>query len=74
MKLELFLIYLNYLVIISSIEIQLNVQQNNSNYNYTVINGTDSKNEYFKTEKLFFSNCKCNYNNDVFIIRPKTIY
>ena len=50
MKLELFLIYLNYLVIISSIEIQLNVQQNNSNYNYTVINGTDSKNEYFKTE------------------------
>ena len=72
MKLELYLIYLNYLVIISSIEIQLNVQQNDTNYNYTVINGTNSKNEYFKTEKLFFSNCKCNYNNDVFIIRPKT--
>ena len=72
MKLELFLIYLNYLVIISSIEIQLNVHQNDTIYNYSVINGNNSKNEYFKTEKLFFSYCKCNYNNDVFIIRPKT--
>ena len=54
MKLTKFFIsYINYLVFISCLEVQLNVHESNGTiYNYTIINGTDSKNELFEAKKF----------------------
>ena len=72
MKLTKFFIsYINYLVFISCLEVQLNVHESNGTiYNYTIINGTDSKNELFEAQKIFENNCQCNYNTDVFYVSP----
>ena len=68
---KLFLSYINYLVLISCLEVQLNVHESNGTiYNYTIINGSNSKNELFQAQKIFENNCQCNYNTDVFYVSP----
>ena len=71
MNLKLIILsYLNTLFIISCLEVQLNIhQQNDSIINYTIINDT-IKSELFNAEKIFFSKCDCNYNTEVFYISP----
>ena len=73
MNLKLIILsYLNTLFIISCLEVQLNVhQQNESIINYTIINDT-IKSELFNAEKIFFSKCDCNYNTEVFYIQNAT--
>ena len=71
MKLKFLIYYLNSFFLISCLEVQLNVhQENGSIINYTIINNTNYKNELFKAEKIFLSKCECNYNTEVFYISP----
>ena len=57
---------------IFSLEVQLNVHQDNGSIvNYTILNET-KQNDMFQAEKLYFSNCKCKYNNDIFYLSPST--
>ena len=65
------IIYLCYLVITSCLEVQLNIERNNTIDNYT-INYNNTKNNLFNAENLFFSKCECNYNNDVFYVSPNS--
>ena len=68
---KFFISYINYLVLISCLEVQLNVHESNGTiYNYTIINNTNSKNDLFQAQKIFESNCQCNYNTDVFYLSP----
>ena len=70
MKLKFIILsYINSLFVIHCLEVQLNVHQNNTVMNYTIINNT-YKNELFNAEKIFFSKCECRYNTDVFYISP----
>ena len=71
MELYQFIFYLNFFVLISCLDVNLNVhQKNGSIINYTIINNTNSKNELFKAEKIFYSKCQCNYNTEVFFVSP----
>ena len=72
MKLARFFIsYTITLVFTSCLEVQLNVHESNGTiYNYTIINGTNSKNDLFQAQKIFENNCQCNYNTDVFYVTP----
>ena len=72
MKLARFFIsYIITLVFTSCLEVQLNVHESNGTiYNYTIINGTNSKNDLFQAQKIFENNCQCNYNTDVFYVTP----
>lgn len=71
MNLTFFLIYLNLLILISCIEVKLNFEKNQTIQNYTIINNDNIKNDLFIAEKLFFSKCKCNYNDDIFYVSSK---
>ena len=72
MELNYFIFYLNFFVLISCLDVKLNVhQKNGSIINYTIINNTNSKDELFKAEKIFYSKCQCNYNTDVFFVSPE---
>ena len=71
MNLKFFLIYLNLFILLSCIEVKLNIEKNHTIENYTVINYDNIKNDLFMAEKLFFSKCECNYNNEVFYVSPK---
>ena len=63
MNLKLFIIFLYFLVFISCIEVKLKVERNGTINNYTVIDNNNTKNDLFQAEKLFFSKCKCNFDN-----------
>ena len=68
---KIFAMYINSLVLISCLEVQLNVHESNGTiYNYTIINQTNSKNDLFQAKKIFESKCQCNYNTDVFYVSP----
>ena len=68
---KFFISYINYLVLISCLEVQLNVHEANGTiYNYTIINNTNSKNDLFQAKKIFENKCQCNYNTDVFYLSP----
>ena len=68
---KIFTMYINSLVLISCLEVQLNVHESNGTiYNYTIINQTNSKNDLFQAKKIFESKCQCNYNTDVFYVSP----
>ena len=72
MKFKLLLIiFLNIFFFISCIEVKLNFERNGTISNYTVIDKNNTKNELFMAEKLFFSKCKCSFNNEIFYISPK---
>lgn len=72
MELNHFIFYLNCFVLISCLDVKLNVhQKNGSIINYTIINNTNTKEELFKAEKIFYSKCQCNYNTEVFFISPE---
>ena len=72
MELNHFIFYLNCFVLISCLDIKLNVhQKNGSIINYTIINNTNTKEELFKAEKIFYSKCQCNYNTEVFFVSPE---
>ena len=66
-----YLIIFNFCYFAHSLEVQLTVQKNETTINYTVIDHSNSKKETFISEKLFFSKCECNFNNDVFYVSPK---
>ena len=68
---KFFISYINYLVLVSCLEVQLNVHEANGTiYNYTIINNTNSKNDLFQAKKIFENNCQCNYNTDIFYLSP----
>ena len=68
---KFFISYINYLVLVSCLEVQLNVHEANGTiYNYTIINNSNSKNDLFQAKKIFENNCQCNYNTDVFYLSP----
>ena len=68
---KFFISYINYLVLVSCLEVQLNVHEANGTiYNYTIINNTNSKNDLFEAKKIFENDCQCNYNTDVFYLSP----
>ena len=70
MKLKILIIsYINTFFLIYCLEVQLNIHQNNTIINYTIINNT-YKNELFNAEKIFYSKCRCKYNTDIFYISP----
>ena len=72
MELNHFILYLNCFVLISCLDVKLNVHQKNGwSINYTIINNTNSKDELFKAEKIFYSKCQCNYNTEVFFVSPE---
>ena len=72
MELNHFIFYLNCFVLISCLDVKLNVhQKNGSIINYTIINNTNTKEELFKAEKIFYSKCQCNYNTEVFFVSPE---
>ena len=71
MNLKLFLIFQNFLVFISCIEVKLNIERNGTINNYTVIDNNNTKNDLFQAEKLYFSKCKCNFNNEIMYISSK---
>jgi len=72
MELNHFIFYLNCFVLISCFDVKLNVhQKNGSIINYTIINNTNTKEELFKAEKIFYSKCQCNYNTEVFFVSPE---
>ena len=71
MNLKIFLIFLYFLVFISCIEVKLNFERNGKIHNYTVIDNNNTKNDLFQAEKLFFSKCKCNFNNEIMHVSPK---
>ena len=72
MELNHFILYLNCFVFISCLDVKLNAhQKNGSIINYTIINNTNSKDELFKAEKIFYSKCQCNYNTEVFFVSPE---
>ena len=71
MNLKIFLIFLYFLVFISCIEVKLNFERNGTIHNYTVIDNNNTKNDLFQAEKLFFSKCKCNFNNEIMHVSPK---
>ena len=71
MNIKLFLIiFLNFLVIISCIEVKLNTKKNGTIHNYTIIDNSNLKDDLFISEKLFFSKCRCNFNNEIFYVPP----
>ena len=74
MKLNLMLIlYINFLVLASCLEVQLiHYNTNGTTDNYTIINSSNSKNELFKAEKIFLSACQCKYDADVFYLSQST--
>ena len=72
MELNHFIFYLNCFVLISCLDVKLNVhQKNGSIINYTIINNTNTTEELFKAEKIFYSKCQCNYNTEVFFVSPE---
>ena len=72
MELNHFIFYLNCFVLISCLDVKLNVhQKNGSIINYTIINNTNTNEELFKEEKIFYSKCQCNYNTEVFFVSPE---
>ena len=72
MNLKFFILsYLNSFLLIFCLDVQLNVHQDDGSImNYTIINNTNTKNELFNAEKIFFSKCECNYNTEVFYVSP----
>ena len=72
MKFAKFLIsFINYFILSSCLEVQLNVHEANGTIrNHTIINNTNSKNEFFQAKKIFENKCQCNYNTDVFYVSP----
>ena len=72
MKFAKFLIsFINYFILSSCLEVQLNVHEANGTIrNHTIINNTNSKNDFFQAKKIFENKCQCNYNTDVFYVSP----
>ena len=68
---EFFLSYINFFILTTCLEVQLNVHDINGTINnYTIINNTNAKNELFQAKKIFENKCQCNYNTDIFHVSP----
>ena len=72
MNLLFFLIFLNINYYNYCLEVQINIQKNGTINNHTIIDHSYIKKESFISEKLFFSKCECNFNNEIFYVSPKT--
>ena len=68
---KIFLSYINFFILTTCLEVQLNVHETNGTiHNYTIINNTNAKNDLFQAKKIFENKCQCNYNTDVFHVSP----
>ena len=68
---EFFLSYINFFILTTCLEVQLNVHDINGTINnYTIINNTNAKNDLFQAKKIFENKCQCNYNTDIFHVSP----
>ena len=68
---EFFLSYINFFILTTCLEVQLNVHDINGTINnYTIINNTNGKNDLFQAKKIFENKCQCNYNTDIFHVLP----